>query len=156
MNWFLWTILACVVLCALGPLLTMIEDLMDGDGGYSRRVAKLYDDAAARGIPYADVGAELFLREKMAKLRRVASDIVAADPTMWSESLQRAKEAICDEVRVERPDLLPAMIQAVSSVSYGHILYPTEAQMVDRQMGVGWNSRPNEDQVASMRIVRPG
>lgn len=139
-----------------GPVCNFLEDrFVFRDSGYGRALTKFHDEARAQGLSYQDATDQLFLREAMARLRREASDAVARNPPMWFDTLTKAKNDAYDFVAAHNPDLLPAFGTMLRGLSYGDVLYPAEAKIVDLQMVVDWSARPDEDQVAALRIVRP-
>ncbi|TIN77490.1 hypothetical protein [Mesorhizobium sp.] len=156
-DYFFWGF-TCVIAFAVfsGPICNFLEDrFVFQDDGYGRALTKFHDEGRAQGRSYQDATDQLFLREALARLRREASDAVARNPAMWFDELTKAKNDVYNFVDRHNPDLLPAFDQMLRGLSYGHILYPAEARIVDRQTAVDRSARPNEDQVAALRIVKP-
>lgn len=153
--------LLIIFLCILGLILALpalcnlAEDLLDGDGGHTRRFREFHDERRAQGVSYSDRSSELFLREVMAAFRREASDLVRRDPTIWLESINKAQQDAFNKVAERDKSLLAAFGGMIRGLSYGHILYEDECRMVDRMMHGHVGPPPNQDQIAALRIVRP-
>ena len=147
--------IALLAFMIIGAVAEPIYNHLSSDGGHARRLGAFYDERRAAGIGYAATGDEYYLRVAMAKLRRQASDAVRANPAKWGEILEEQRKAIGDEIARERPDLIKSFAASVTGLSYGQILYPEEAAMVDRQFGLA-SYRPSQDEVAALRIVDAG
>ncbi|MER8872754.1 hypothetical protein NKI04_23005 [Mesorhizobium sp. M0814] len=147
----------CLLLLILPHICNAATDLLNGDGGHARRWIAFHDDGRARGLSYKQRDDELLLREALASLRRQASDGVAVKPTEWYQSLQIARCRVSDDLAAMRPDLAVRFAQAAGELNYGDVLYPAEARAVDRQVLAAASPRhPTEDQIAALRIIRPG
>jgi hypothetical protein len=160
MNYVEIGLLSVIALCALaaliGPVCNVLEDkFVYKDDGYGRARMRFMDEARAQGFSCREAMNQLFLREALARFRREASDAVRADSTHWIDRLAEAKAAALDFVAATRPALLPPFVRALNDLTYHHILYPNEVRMIERQIVLDWGSRPDEDQVAALRIVRP-
>ncbi|ESZ35109.1 hypothetical protein X732_25760 [Mesorhizobium sp. L2C066B000] len=112
-----------------GMALAKLPDLLDviqgtpGQADFERFMV----DAGRRGLGYVEATRELDIRTIFARLRREASDAVAADLLNWKLILDASVEkCLADNPQHDRE--LKAMMQGLS---YGHILYPAEAAMVD-------------------------
>lgn len=156
-NVFLALPVGCVVLLILPYVLDYLEDrLIYRDGGYGVARRKFNDDARARGLTWREAQDELRLREEMARVRRESSDSVRAGVGNWLGSIEIARSEAIERLAQTRPDLARRFTDATVGLSFGHILYPAEAKMVDqyspRPVSTVW---PTEDQRAALRIVRP-
>lgn len=112
-------------------LLDCFYDLYNGDGGRQRRYEAFMADARRRGLSYRQTMDEWELRTAFAKLRRISSDRVAADLENWLTMLEDTAKEIAEDLGRTRPELVKPFYDMVGSVTYGHILYPIEAAMVD-------------------------
>lgn len=158
LDYAFWIGFAVIAFAALAiPVANILEDLFvhGNDGGHGRRTREFHDAGRAAGLSYGQRTDELFLNEMMAFLRRTASNAVANDPTLWHEHIEAAQKMVFERIAMENPDLLPAFGARIKGLSYGHILYPAEAKMVDK-IWIGHAYKPTEDQRAALKIVRPG
>lgn len=147
-------IAVCVIALLIEPICNILEDaFVHHDNGHGRRTRVFHDERAH--VPYGDRIGELYLREVMARFRREASNAVRADPSNWLEKIEAVQQSLFNEIASTNPDLLPGFGNMIKGLSYGHILYPHEAKLVD-DLVMTANVRPNEDQIAALRIVRPG
>jgi hypothetical protein len=161
MDWLEIMLLAFLIVVVLALFADSIINVLENvfvyrDTGHGRRTREFHDAGRAAGVPYQERTDIMLLQEAMAMFRRLASDGVRDDPSLWIEAIAKAQQAAFDFVAQNRRDLLPAFGGMIRGISYGDILYPAEAQMVDRAIGVNWNCRPTEDQYAALKIVRPG
>lgn len=151
----MWVCIALIVLPALARLLQTL--LVYRDDGHGVRHEEFHDEERAAGVSYGDRAAKLYLMEAMARLRRMSSNAVRDNPQGWKEALDKAKQDAFEFVALENPDLLPAFGGMVKDLSYGDILYPFEARMVDRLVTAPKGATIiTEDQFAALRRVRPG
>lgn len=156
MNWFYIIIALVLVFAISAPLFAWAEDGLHGDGGHTRRTREFHHASRAAGEHYSQTVDNLYLREALARLRREASDKVLADPVMWFDGIGTAKADVLNAVLAERPDLVAPFKALIDKLSYGDILYPSEAEMVDREVGAGRHCRPSIDQIAALKIVKSG
>lgn len=86
-----------------------------------------------------------------ARLRRETSDTVAVDVSNWKTILdQKVEQCIADN-----PDHARELMGMMAGLSYGHILYPDAAAMVD-SLHSGFRRRRGGlsiDQRAALRIA---
>jgi hypothetical protein len=156
----MWIFYVLGGLCAFAILVPPIFDWIDDrfisrDGGYGRMLANFHDDARARGLSYHQANDELTCREALAKIRRLASEAVLADPSNWYIGMTACKERVVEDLARARPDLALAVSETLKTLNHSHILYPAEAKMVDRlPMRLSRPPRPSDDQIAALRIVR--
>ena len=129
------------------------------DSGHGRRWREFHDAGRKAGLTYRQRDDELFINETIAHFRRIASDGVGRSPdgTLWLDQINSAKQRSFEKIAEERPELLDRFDARIRDLSYGDILYPEEASAVDR---LYVNSLPKsaatEDQIAALRLVRPG
>jgi len=147
----------CIAL-VIPPLCNFLADaFVYRDDGHGRRMAEFHAAGHAASLSYAQRRDELYLREHLACLRRLASDAVSLHPERWSAILNQEKNDAIDRLRQDRPDLVQQFRSTLAAVSYGHILYPAESKLVDSLVAkLARGGRPSQDQCASLRIVRPG
>lgn len=152
---FLKIFLGALVLALLaGPLLEWLETkLVYKDAGYGVARRKAVDAEMSLGASYLDAQETLFLREMHARVRHEASDAVQDDPRLWLQCIDEAKKRAIAEITTIKPHLAQRFSQSIESLTYGHILYPAEAKLVDR-LWLGDARRPSPDQMAAVRIVR--
>ncbi|MER8902272.1 hypothetical protein [Mesorhizobium sp. M0772] len=129
MDWSDLLYFSPVILGGVGMILSKLPDLLDliegtpGQADFERFVS----DANRRGLDYSQTMRELDIRTIFARLRREASGAVAVDVQNWAMILDAAvQKCLADNPQHDRE--LKAMMQGLS---YGHILYPAEAAMVD-------------------------
>ncbi|MES0179705.1 hypothetical protein NKJ86_14050 [Mesorhizobium sp. M0025] len=142
-----------VILGGVGMILSKLPDLLDliegtpGQADFERFVS----DANRRGLDYSQTMRELDIRTIFARLRRETSDAVLANVADWKTILDaHVEQCLADNPQHERE--LTAIMQGLS---YGHILYPAEAAMVD-DLYSGFRRRRGEltiDQRAALRIA---
>lgn len=131
-----------------------ISDAIHGDGGHSRRHKEFVETRIREGASYQDAMNELYLREELARLRREASERVDADIENWQEIIDTTINEAFQRVGLTNPDLITAFGDAIRGLSYGHILYPTQADKVDRLEGKGTRDLlVGVDQYAALRDV---
>ncbi|MBX3571070.1 MAG: hypothetical protein KF694_01835 [Mesorhizobium sp.] len=111
-------------------LIDALYDLYNLDGGRQRRYEGFMANARDRGLSYRETMDEWELRTAFAKLRRIASDRVAADLENWLDILEDAVKEIAGEIGRTRPELVKPFYDMVAAVTYIDILYPPEAAMV--------------------------
>ncbi len=142
-----------VILGGVGMILSKLPDLLDliegtpGQADFERFVS----DANRRGLDYSQTMRELDIRTIFARLRREASDAVAIDIENWQPIMEAAvQKCLADNPQYDRE--LKAMMQGLS---YGHILYPAEAAMVDDTFQGFRRRRANFtlDQQAALRVT---
>ncbi|MER8638947.1 hypothetical protein [Mesorhizobium sp. M1365] len=139
------------------PIIAWVEDKLNGDDGHTRMVTAFHDDRRARGLRYQQRCDELRVREALAKTRRIASDRVGTNVPGWFDNIQLTKEEVISDLASDRPDLAEVLRSTLRDLSYGDILYPREAQAVDRLcLQSAKRVAPTDDQIAALRIVRPG
>lgn len=162
MDWLkiLMLVLFIVVMLALfaDPICNVLENVfVYRDTGHGRRVTAFHDAGRAAGLSYQQTTDLAFLQEAMARFRREASDGVRADPAMWLDAIDVAQQSAFDYVARHDRALLCEFGAMVKGLSYGDILYPAEARMVDRSIvHPDVHCPPTEDHFAGMRIVKPG
>lgn len=127
------------------------DDVGNADGSFTSDYQAFMDSAAARGLTYYEAMGEWDVREAFVRLRRRASDAVRQDPANWQAILDRCRREEIERLSVEAPDLLPAFGSLVKGLSYGDILYPDEARLVDN-MPLPIGSVPSIDRRAALRI----
>lgn len=150
-------IAAAVLAFFADPICNFLENVfVYRDSGHGRRHVAFHDAGRAAGLSHQEVTDAAFLQEAMARFRREASDGVRANPSLWLEAIDTAQQSAFDFVARHDKRLLAAFGGMIKGVSYGHILYPAEARMVDQLVLHHGDCRPTEDQYAAMRIVRPG
>lgn len=156
-DWLIWGIaIFAALLLFHSPILNFIEDLVHRDGGHARRTREFHDAGRAAGLTYQDRVDEIFLNEAMARFRRLASDYVTEEPDLWTEGIDRAQQEAFDFVAAAQRHLLPAFAQKIKGLSYGQILYPAQARMIDAKLTGRRDLLPTEDQFAALRRVKPG
>lgn len=145
----------CVLALIALPILNWMETkLVYKDDGYGVARRKAVDAEMALGASYGSAQDTLFLREMLARVRREASDLVQRDGAgMWLMAITNAKAAAVGEIGAYKPHLAKRFSDSIDALTYGDILYPAEAKMVDR-LFTGAVSRPNPDERAALRIVR--
>lgn len=156
-----WTLVALVIICIVAVFIKPVCDFLEthtvyGGDDYGRMRQEFIDQGKAEGFTYQDMMQHHYLREMMARFRREASDAVRANPENWREEIDKVQQKIFNAIAMENPDLLPAFGGMIKGLSYGHILYPSEARMVDSVLVSGSFYGPNEDRRAALHIVRPG
>jgi hypothetical protein len=113
------------------------------------------NDTRARGLSYHEACLEWATRTAMVRLRRESTAAVIADPVNWKQRLDSAVQDAFDRLARENPDILPLFGQMVRGLSYGDILYPIAAKLVDKHlMDCPVLARPSIDQRAALRIVK--
>jgi hypothetical protein len=147
----------CIALI-IPPLCNFLADaFVYRDDGHGRRLAEFHAAGHAAGLSYAQRRDELFLREHLARLRRLASEGVSLYPEDWFAILNREKNHAIERLGQDRPDLVQPFRSTLAAISYGHILYPAESKLVDKLVApIARGGGPSHDQHASLRIVRPG
>lgn len=158
-DYVFWGFITLVALAVLAtPVTNLIEDLVNRDGGHARRATAFHDQGRLSGLSYAQRVGELYLNEKMAMFRRLASDAVARHGTDdWLSHIEAAQRVVFESIALENPELLPAFAQQIKGLSYGQVLYPAEARMVDKLwIGHTYRDDYSEDRIASLLRVRPG
>ena len=149
----------CLLAVAAGPIIGKLEDLLVyRDTGHGRRTRDFREAARAEGLDFNQAQDVLYINEKMAAFRRIASNAVnrLVEKSGWLDAINDAQGEVIKQIASENPDLLPAFAERIKGLTYGDILYPAEARMVD-QLWIGNRSgRPTEDQQAAVRIVRSG
>ncbi len=147
-----------IIVVGIMPLMKLLDwletKLVYRDNGYGLARRKAVESEVAAGASYLEAQETLLLREMLARIRREASDSVSEDPHMWHQHIQDAKERAMREVGLVSPHLAKRLGDAVSDLSYGHILYPIEAKMVDRLWLGRLEAGPSADQMAAVRLVR--
>lgn len=133
--------------------LDWIESMVKGDGGHSVRERKFFEDARRRGVPYLEACDELLMMEHLARLRRLASEKVMADPANWLRSLNQAK-ADAIEGLAHRPELAVRFGESLDGLPYNHILYKRACKAVERATPVPRRRAPNQDQIAALQRAR--
>lgn len=129
MAWSDLLLFSPVILGLGGMALAKLPDLLDllegtpGQADFERFVS----DAHRRGLDYSQSMRELTIRSVFARLRREASDAVAADIGNWQSIL----DANIEKCLADNPDHEHELKAMMQGLSYGHILYPAEAVMVD-------------------------
>lgn len=145
----------CLCLLALiaKPVFEFLETkLIYRDNGYGVARRKIVESEMALGASYLDAQDTLFMREMLGRVRREASDAVQSNPELWHMHIQTAKAAALGEIGATKPHLAQRFSDAVDGLTYGNVLYPAEAKMVDR-LSVRGHYQPNPDQLAAVRIV---
>ncbi|MER9702167.1 hypothetical protein [Mesorhizobium sp. M0146] len=118
-----------VILGGVGMILSKLPDMIDaitGDHGQAD-FERFMMDAGRRGLSYSDTMRELDTRTIFARLRREASGSVAADVGNWKPIL----DARVEQCLQDNPEHARDLIGMMAGLSYGDILYPSEAAMVD-------------------------
>ncbi|ESY51699.1 MULTISPECIES: hypothetical protein [unclassified Mesorhizobium] len=117
-----------IILGGVGMILSKLPDMIDAVTGDDQApFERFMMDAGRRGLGYVEATRELDIRTIFARLRREASGAVAVDIENWATILDAAVErCLADNPQHDRE--LRAMMRGLS---YGHILYPAEAAMVD-------------------------
>lgn len=156
-NFFFWIGIAAIGLLCIPPICDMLKTaFVYGGDRYGTDRAKFMEDARLAGMTGLQATDTLFLREVLARLRDRASDAVRADPALWFESLAREKREAVEYVAGCNGNLVTIFARQLDDLSYGHILYPAEARLVDKVMERNTGFNPTEYQRHAMRIVRPG
>lgn len=158
LDFLVWAIpISCAVILLIQPVCNYLEDrYVYCDNGYGRARARFMDDARARGLTNQGAHDELFLREELVRLRRIASDAVREDPDRWLRHIEIGKSDAVERVRVLRPDLAPAFGATVNSLGMTDVLYPGEVDLVLAKIRAE-NIRPVRatiDQLAALKIIR--
>jgi hypothetical protein len=154
----LYLALFVVALVVFTKLCDWLKDKLVYKGdSYGREIGQFTKDARARGLTFTQTQDALYIREMMARFRCLASDAVRYDPSNWLVLIDAEKKASIAYVAAQRPDLAPTFARTISTLSYGHVLYPTEAHMVDSLvMGRSAPLMPTDHQRAALRIVKAG
>lgn len=149
----LWLIAGfCIFLLIAQPLLNMIELLAVGED--QRNFNRFQRDAHARGLDSVEVFAELDCRIELARLRRLASDAVIADPQNWKKHLDDAVAESFKHLAGIKPDLLQMYGSTLRHLPYTDILYPDACARVDRVTGVARSAFPHADFSAALKTLR--
>ncbi|ESX47730.1 hypothetical protein NLY43_04275 [Mesorhizobium sp. C416B] len=154
MVWSDLLLFSPVILGLGGMALTKLPDLLDviqGTPGQSD-FERFMMDAGRRGLGYSDTMRELDIRTIFARLRREASGSVAADVGNWKPIL----DARVEQCLQDNPEHAPDLIGMMAGLSYGDILYPSEAAMVD-DLYSGFRRHRGcftIDQQAALRVTR--
>lgn len=138
-----------VVAMVLSKLPNIIDAITDDDQGLFENFV---DDARRRGLNYHELNKEWDVRTVFARLRREASDAVAVDISNWKTILdQKVEQCLADN-----PEHARELMGMMAGLSYGHILYPAEAAMVDGLYSGFRRHRGSLsiDQRAALRVTR--
>ena len=154
MNIF-WILLSIpVIALAMQFIWPIVSAWWHQDGGHAYREAAFFEDARRRGLTHAEACNELVLRENMAKLRRVASERVAADPDNWIEILGKTKEESVKWLSY-KPTLAKRFAKSLEGLSYAHILWGQAFKAAEARIPRYEAKPPSEDRIAALRTVRP-
>lgn len=159
-NWefyILWPIVLVAILYALSALAKFAIKVVDGSTApFMSDYVAFMQEAERRGLDYPSAIDEWKVRQAMVELRNDASDAVRSDPKNWKMILDRCVDDAFKRLAASDPDLLPAFGQMIKGLSYGQILYPHEAKLVDADVATLMGGRPSVDQMAALRIVKSG
>jgi hypothetical protein len=155
-NLFLIFLCLCAASLVLPTLLDFLETkLVYRDDRYGVARAKVVDAEMSRGASYTEAQETLFLREMMARVRREASDAVRGNPALWLEHIETAREGAAAEIAAYKPHLVSRFRDSVGTLPYTDILYPHEANIVDRSSTKLMRAvSPSADEWAAVTIRR--
>lgn len=158
---FEWILFVPTGLAVLGYgmiwLANVGQDLINGDGGHQRRFEEFTMDARRRGLSARETLDELDCRVAFAKLRRVASDRLAAmaEAEEWSTVRDDVTKEIIKDLAITKPQTVQPFVQMVAGVMYDDVYYPDQVRRIEKtfEPHLKEKSPPNQDEVAALRIV---
>lgn len=148
------------IMALLGAIFVFARGLQwlahGGAASHHNNYMEFMDYCEAMGMDYPTALDEWYLREQLARVRREASDQVATRRSDFHIIIESVVYEALERISGERPHLVNRFQSMVQGLSYGQILYPHEARLVDEQfIGIG-HGRPSPDQRAALRIVKGG
>lgn len=149
----LWPIGVVIIGLLILFVVRLLESAGSHDPSFSSAYTRFMEDAKARGLSYQDSMMEWDVRSAFHRFRREASAAVAGDPGNWQKGIDDAQQAAFTRMSMQNPDHLPHFGAMVRGLSYGDILYPEQAKLVDRLVDVP-ASAPTLDQRGALRIVK--
>ncbi|QKD03469.1 hypothetical protein [Mesorhizobium loti] len=146
----------CFVALIAQPILDWLQTkLVYKDDGYGVARRKVIDEQMRLGASWGDAQDTLLMCEMLARVRRESSDAARANPALWLEHIDEAKKGAAAEISAYKPYLVSRFMNSVDALPYSHILYPHEANMINRSCTISTTAvSPTEDQWAALRTVR--
>lgn len=158
MTWmilvFFWPLILVGAAVVIYIVVLVAAEAKWRDGGHTRRWANFMQDSGSAGASFHEATLQLVARTEFARIRREASDKVATDPDFWMEAIDTAVRSAIERLAIYNPDAIPLLKDAFAGLSYGDILYPREAALVDAMMRGGRVLDLTEDEYAALRTVR--
>ena len=150
-----WPLAVVLAGLAIVGAIKLIEGGLTKDTGFADDYRKFMNDTRARGLSYHEAGLEWATRTAFARLRREATAAVLANPNGWKTALDQCVQDAFTRAASENPDILPYFGAMVKGLSYGDILYPIAAKLVDKHLqDCPILARPSIDQRVALRIVK--
>lgn len=155
MDWYIYGVFAILFVALLLVWIPAMAERIIYQGSYGRD-RQMQFEAVRNEHGYQAAMDDLFLKEAMARYRRVASEKVRANPKNFLDELDAGMKDAFEFVQMQNPDLLPAFGQMIKGLPYNHILYAEETRLVDSLIKPPQLNSIDIDRIISVRRARPG